>query len=61
MALDKKQKEIKERKIKELDVILAEKQRVINSSKEIHTESIKKLQEELDEETLLRDALNLLK
>lgn len=59
--LNKKQKEIRDRKVVEMDIELEKKQSAIIKVTKSHQDIITQLEEGIIEETLLRDALNSLK
>lgn len=61
MALNKKQKGIRDRNVKELDEKIAEKQGILDRTIKSHNETLIMLQDGIDERTLLRDALKGLK
>ena len=61
MALNKKQKEIRDRKVGEMSEEIEKRQSSITRSIKSHEDGMAKLKEELELEVLLRDALKSLK
>ena len=61
MALNKKQKEIRDRKVGEMSEEIEKRQDVITRSLISHEDGMAKLEEELELEVLVRDALKSLK